>query len=99
MQMKHAIAAAVLAIITNPAHAEERPVASRMTCASVAGMVQSQGEVVFTTGQFGFDRVVRENRFCSSDEITSPAYERTSDQPSCFAGYRCRTWDHGESKG
>lgn len=54
-------------------------------------MVMARGAIVLGTGQFTYDRYVRDRDFCEIDEYLDPAYVPTRDTPQCFVGYTCRS--------
>ena len=85
------------AFLSSSAYAQERPAIQSLTCQSAKDMVSSQGEVVFATGPNGMDRIVRDGAYCGLEETTAPDYQRSSDQQSCFVGYRCKPTNRGEN--
>lgn len=60
-----------------------------LTCASVAGLVQSEGAIVLQTGEYTYDRYVSNSNYCLRGERTKPAWIATSDSAACFVGYTC----------
>ena len=61
-------------------------------------MVDARGAIVVSTGPMSYERVVRDGGFCELETTTAPAWVPTSDNPQCFAGYRCRQINRGESR-
>jgi hypothetical protein len=66
-----------------------RPYAPKLSCQRLKGMIYEKGAVVLSTGQFTFDRYVRDQGYCMQGEITEPAWLNSSDQVECFVGYTC----------
>ncbi|WP_108659380.1 hypothetical protein [Acuticoccus kandeliae] len=60
-----------------------RPDTRRMTCRQVNALIQRNGAVVMTTGQYTFRRFVADRRFCDPWQWTKPEYAPTSDTPKC----------------
>ena len=79
-----------LASLATAADAQDRPFAPQMSCSAVAGLVARSGAIVIGTGPYTYDRVVTGQRYCPIEEITTPAWTATTDNPQCFVGYRCK---------
>lgn len=88
--LSFSVAAIASSAITASALGQERPYTPRLTCGAAAGLVAARGSVVLGTGPQTYERVVADARFCSIEETTAPAWERTADNPQCFVGYRCK---------
>jgi hypothetical protein len=67
-----------------------RPDTSRMTCAAAQALVVRHGGIVLDTGPSIFDRYVSSQAYCTSTELTEPAFVPTADNRQCFVGQRCR---------
>ena len=72
-----------------PAQTIARPYAPLLSCGRLKGMIYDKGAVVLSTGQFTFDRFVRDQGYCMLGEITEPAWIISKDQTQCFVGYTC----------
>jgi hypothetical protein len=87
-------AAAMLAAATmTPLLAGEalaRPDTRKMTCEGAQQFIRQNGAVVMTTGQYTYDRIVSNQGYCDSDEITWLKIAPTKDNPKCRVGYYCR---------
>ncbi len=83
------LAACAVAGVAFEASAQGRPSTLGMSCAQAQSIVRARGAVVFTTGQFTYDRFVADQRFCSFDEETIPTWAPTRDARQCMVGYRC----------
>ncbi|MFG1344164.1 hypothetical protein V5F59_04670 [Xanthobacter autotrophicus DSM 431] len=59
------------------------------TCAGIAAAVRTQGFILIPTGNGNAQRYVRDERSCADDQVTTPAWMATSDNPRCFVGYTC----------
>jgi hypothetical protein len=77
-------------LIAGPALAQQQVDAPRLSCQALASTVAQQGSVIATTGPHMFERVVRDQGFCSQAETTAPVWVPTSDVAQCSAGYRCK---------
>lgn len=84
------VSACALLALTGFCLAQEEADASHMSCQATAGLVTQRGAVVLSTGAHTFDRIVRDQGFCSRSETTAPMWVPTADNPQCFAGYRCK---------
>lgn len=71
--------------------AAQRPSTTDMTCAQAQATVQRAGAIVLGTGVATFDRFVRDQSFCTPDEITVPTWARTRDNPVCMVADRCES--------
>jgi len=72
------------------AEAQPRANSTRMSCAAARQFVTRQGAVLLDTSPTTFNRYVVSRAFCTSTEITEPAFVRTADGRQCFVGYTCR---------
>lgn len=63
------------------------------TCGGVAGVVRTQGVILIPTGNGNAQRYVRDERFCAENQVTTPAWIATPDNPRCFVGYTCGASD------
>lgn len=61
-----------------------RPDSRTMTCAQVQSMINQQGAVVMSTGQYTFDRYVSNRSFCQRGEVTRRDYVPTKDNNKCY---------------
>jgi hypothetical protein len=89
-------ALASLAGTAETAVAQSRPDTTRMTCAAARALVTRQGGIVLGTGPTLFDRYVSSRAYCTSTEVTEPAYVPTADDRQCFIGYICQEPIYGE---
>ncbi len=71
------------------AQALAHPFAPKLSCGRLKSIVQQNGAEVISTGQFTYDRFVRDQSFCMRDEMTDPAWIVSSDQAECYVGYTC----------
>jgi hypothetical protein len=76
--------------IAERAVAQSRPDTNRMTCAAAQALVMKHGGIVLGTGPSLFDRYVSSRAYCTSTELTEPAFVPTADKRQCFVGYTCR---------
>lgn len=76
---------------TSSAFAQSRPFTPSLTCDQARGIVFSNGAAVLGTGQFTYDRYVRDRSFCEFNEVVEPAWVPTRDTPQCPIGYKCRS--------
>jgi len=81
---------AVLVVLSMSQLALARPDLRQMTCLQAQQMVQRNGAVVFTTGQYTFSRYVLDRRFCNRGEAAFPQLGPTRDNPRCLVGLECR---------
>ena len=63
--------------------AEARQSTLSMTCAETVALVQSQGGIVLSTGEFTYDRYVADRRSCLVGEAARSSYVPTSDVRRC----------------
>ncbi|WP_112664503.1 hypothetical protein [Microvirga flavescens] len=89
--MRNLAAALALFALTTGAFAQSRPMTTSMTCSQAMLTVTTHGAIVLGTGQYTYDRFVRDSNFCEVGEYPDPAYAPTRDVRQCFIGYRCRT--------
>lgn len=61
-----------------------RPDARAMTCAQVQAQIERQGGVVFTTGQYTFERYVKNRNFCQHGEVLKNETIVTRDTNRCL---------------
>lgn len=87
--MKSVVLAAVLILATSPLLAQPRPFTPRLSCQSVASIVQSNVAAVLSTGTNTYDRYVRDRSACEIAQVLKPAWVATADTPQCFIGYTC----------
>ncbi|WP_457090026.1 hypothetical protein [Microvirga sp. P5_D2] len=73
------------------AFAQSRPFTPNLSCNQARQIVFSHGAAVLGTGQYTYDRYVRDLSFCEFNEILDPAWVPTRDTPQCPIGYRCRS--------
>jgi hypothetical protein len=80
------------------ARAQGRVDTRALTCASLRALVARQGEAVLASSELVYERVYRDSGTCPRDETSQPAFEPTSDERTCFAGWRCiqRSNDPGQ---
>jgi hypothetical protein len=76
-------------MLSTAAMAQPRPMTQEMSCREVNSNVISRGAIVLGTGPNTYDRYVRSQAFCLSNEFARPAWVPTSDTPQCFVGYTC----------
>lgn len=81
----------MLVASTSTAFAQSRPSTPSMNCGQARQIVLSNGAAVLGTGQFTYDRYVRDRSFCEFNEVLEPAWVPTRDTPKCPIGYRCRS--------
>jgi hypothetical protein len=81
----------ILLASASTAFAQSRPFTPSLTCNQARGIVFSNGAAVLGTGQFTYDRYVRDRSFCEFNEVIDPAWVPTRDAPQCPIGYRCRS--------
>ncbi len=65
------------------------PTTAPPTCAGLAALVKSQGAVVLGDNPRTYQRYVRDQTFCAYQQVASPAWVPTADNPQCFVGYTC----------
>lgn len=86
--------ATVLVLLPAAAAAREgpsgRPFTPALSCESVRLLVARAGAVTLSTSANAYERVLRSGGTCTGDTTAAPAFVPARDDPSCFAGYRCR---------
>lgn len=75
------------------AAAQGRLSTQSLPCAQASALVARSGAVVLGTGQFTYERFVRDSSFCEVAETIEPVYAPTADAAQCPVGYRCRSGD------
>ncbi|WP_035716404.1 hypothetical protein [Azorhizobium doebereinerae] len=65
------------------------PPATPQTCGALAALVKSQGSLVLGDNPRVYQRYVRDQTFCAYQQVASPAWVPTTDNPQCFIGYTC----------
>jgi hypothetical protein len=88
--MKQVVVTLALLAAASAAQAQSRPDTRRMSCVQARALVQARGAVVLSTGDNTYDRYVATQQSCNKDEITVPAYVRTTDYTGCHVGYTCQ---------
>ena len=73
-----------------PAMAQQRPYTRALTCSAVKEIVAREQNVVLSTSSNAYEMVHRDVMACASDETGAPAFEPTSDDANCLAGWRCK---------
>ena len=76
--------------VATGASAQGRIATRPLTCAALKALVARQGDVMLASSELIYERVHRDGGVCQQDETSAPAYEPTADEPSCFAGWRCK---------
>lgn len=61
-----------------------------LTCAAVKAVVARDRDVVLATSATAYENVHQDTMACASDETGAPAFIPSIDEPSCFAGWRCK---------
>lgn len=89
--MSRIILALALVLVADVATAQSRPSTLARPCGANRQSVIASGAIVLGTGGYTYDRFVRDRSFCQLDEYTEPAWVPSSDTPSCFVGYRCKS--------
>ncbi|MHB2264633.1 hypothetical protein [Aliihoeflea sp. PC F10.4] len=79
---------AVALVATTPAMAQHRVDARQLDCESVQALIDDNGAVVLTTGQFTYDRYVVDGRFCYSPDVARYTTIPSADTNQCPV-YRC----------
>ena len=72
------------------AEAQQRPYTQALTCSAVKEIVAREKNVVLSTSANAYEMVHRDVIACASDETGAPAFEPTSDNAKCLAGWRCK---------
>ncbi|MBO1907243.1 hypothetical protein J4G37_20300 [Microvirga sp. 3-52] len=89
--MKFILMSLALACLSTSAMAQSGSITLTMTCAQARGIVSSRGSAVLHTGPSTFNRYVRDGSFCALQEVSRPAWVRTSDVVQCPIGGVCRS--------
>jgi hypothetical protein len=87
------VAAPLLILTGGAAFGQTAGTTQAMSCNRAAAVVASRGAVVLHTGPTTYDRFVSGSGACAVNQLTEPAWVRTSDRAQCFIGYRCRDTD------
>ena len=87
--MKNAAAAIALLALVTPCLAQARPSTLTMACGQTRRLVDVQGSVVLSTGEYTFDRFVNTRGFCPKGTFSRPAFVATRDNPQCDIGFYC----------
>ena len=77
------------AIFPTAANAQRRPDVRNMTCDQAKTLVEQEGGIVLTTGQYTYDRYVSDQMYCPLGLDTKDAWVDTGDGQSCHIGYTC----------
>lgn len=80
----------VLLASGNAVLAQGRTDTRALTCAAVKAVVARDRDVVLATSDTAYEAVHQDNMACASDETGAPAFTPSRDDPSCFAGWRCK---------
>jgi L-fucose isomerase-like protein len=78
-----------LAAILAVSNAEARQSTLNMTCAEATALVQSEGGIVLSTGEFTYERYVSDQRSCLIGEGVRRTSAPTSDNARCQLGNVC----------
>ncbi len=73
--------------MTTASHA--RPDARKMSCHQTQALIDEQGAVVLTTGQYTYARFVAIDGYCYYPEVPHITYIATRDTPQCPV-YHCK---------
>lgn len=87
--MKKIAAVIAMSLAAGSAMAQSRPSTLQLSCQAVARIVESNGAAVLGTGQFTYDRYVRDQNACYAGQTTRAAFVPTANQAQCFIGYTC----------
>lgn len=79
------------------AEAQERPFTPALACSAVKTIVATQRDVTLASSQTAYEMVHADSMACAGDETAVPAFEPTSDEPNCLAGWRCRQRSSSDS--
>ncbi|MBZ6074875.1 hypothetical protein [Microvirga puerhi] len=88
--MMRVTAIVAFTIATTAALAQAGPSTAERPCAADRALVNSRGAVVLSTGQYTYNRFVRDGRYCQVDQYPEVAYVPSLDTAQCFVGYRCQ---------
>lgn len=92
------VLAACAAATALPVHAQDlrngpapaRIYAPEMPCAAVQASVARNGAVIVNSSPTAYEKVYADAGICRNEVTSAPAFTRAADDPTCFAGYRCR---------
>lgn len=70
--------------------AAARIYAPEMPCAAVQASVARNGAVIVNSSPTAYEKVYADAGICRNEVTSAPAFTRSADDPTCFAGYRCR---------
>ena len=70
--------------------ASARIYAPDMPCAAVQAAVARGGAVIVNSSPTAYEKVYADAGICRNEVTSAPAFTRSADDPTCFAGYRCR---------
>jgi hypothetical protein len=79
----------LLLVATGAAIAQAGPSTVDRPCAASRDLVMRDGAVVLTTGQYTYNRYVKDAAYCLIDQYAQPSWVPSADNPQCFIGYRC----------
>lgn len=92
--MKRMAFAAALSLVASDAFAISRYDITNMSCAEVQAVIQKDGEAILRYGSSSllglpiYDRYVRDQRLCESDQVLTRTGVPTADKPYC-AVHKC----------
>lgn len=75
--------------LTISATAEERVLTTARNCSDIQSLVRDRGAIVLHTGQYLYDRYVRNESYCLTFERTQAAWVPARDNENCFIGFTC----------
>src|SRR3954471_17079990 len=81
---------AIASVTAEHAAAQARHDTNRGSCAAAQAIVTKAGAIVLGTGPSLFDRYVTSRAYCTSGDLTEPAFVPTADNHQCWVGYTCR---------
>jgi len=84
-----AITACLATGLTVTATAQEQVLTTAHNCPEIQSLVRTRGAIVLHTGQYLYDRYVRNEAYCLTFQRTKAAWIPTRDNGSCFIGYTC----------
>ena len=80
-----------LVLSTTFAHGSgHRPDTRNISCGAAKSLVQSKGAILFSTGNYTYDKYVKNHAYCNVDEALKRAFVPTADQRRCNVGYICK---------
>ncbi len=85
-----AVTAFALSLALASAALAARPDVRAMTCDQGRSLIASSGQVVVTTGDKTYDRIVHNRGFCTPGQDTVQEIVKALDDPRCTIGYTCR---------